>query len=98
MATSVTEQPRNAPGSEPLPGTTTGDPVLDGLGTAEATTPGTGPEGAFAEPVEPAEVDEVIEVVEVVEEEPTDAASGDATPGEDTGDDPEKSTGRRRKS
>jgi hypothetical protein len=101
MATSVTEQPQNPPATQSSPDTTTGDPVLDGLGTAEATAPGTtSPEAPMAEP---GAIDEVVEVLEV---EPVGEATGDeATSGDagevgdaSTGDDPSKSTGRRRKS
>ena len=77
---SVTEQPLNATAPE----TTTGDPVLDGLGTAEMTTS------------DPVEVVEVIEVEAAPIDEPI-VEPEDSIFDEPAGDDESKPSGRRRK-
>jgi hypothetical protein len=87
VPTSVSEQPQGAADPDATPGNTQGDPVLDGLGTAEATSAGTtSPEGATTDPVDPVDpVDAVdaAEVVEVVEVEPAaDLGTGEFGTGE----------------
>ena len=88
----MTEQPS----PDGAPETSVGDPVLDGLGTSEAT-PAEAADTASASPAgEPVELDqpvEVVEVVEVVDVEPVD----DGTLGDASTDDENPKTGRRRR-
>src|SRR3954451_503096 len=85
--TSVTEQPS----PDGAPETSVGDPVLDGLGTSEATPAEAADTASPAG--EPVELDQTVEVVECVDEEPVD----DDTLGDASTDDESPKTGRRRR-